>query len=378
MPRADIPFVAPPPDPPRATPPRRGLLGYDRSLEDEIFDLQLQIYPSRNKDLVPRRWRWMFLESATRCGAAPMVWVYRGQTRVVAHQGAIAVRVKVGDTEVVSGWFVETMAAEEVRGKAIGPMVIQKAHTALPFNLSLGQTPEMRALQLVMGWRQVAALETHVYILGQRALANRVPVPGLRHLAAAGARAFQGCTRLRHAGTRRHTLTSAEVSRFGPAHDRLWNTVSVDYTCAVVRDSSYLNWKYVDQPGRDYVRLELCQNGHLVGVVVLLVLEPDRVYPYRRAFLADVVMPLRDEGLVRAALGIVRETCARHGVDAIECELLNGPLSKSMKAFGFLQVAPRRFFLLSTAGSAGPFERTAASPDNWFVIYGDSDLDRPW
>jgi hypothetical protein len=126
------------------------------------------------------------------------------------------------------------------------------------------------------------------------------------------------------------------------------------------------------------VCLELRQDGHLVGVVVLLVLEPDQVYPYRRAFLADVVMPLRDEDLVRSALDILRETCARRDVDAIECELLSAPLSRSMKAFGFLQVAPRRFFLLSTPGTTASFERTAVSPDNWFVIYGDSDLDRPW
>ena len=79
----------------------KGLIGYDPALEPEIFDFQRVAYPTRRTD-----------------------WNASG---IVAHQGAIPVKLKVGEQEHTTGWFVETMALESVRGKTIGPMLIKKA-----------------------------------------------------------------------------------------------------------------------------------------------------------------------------------------------------------------------------------------------------------
>src|SRR2546422_180295 len=105
----------------------RGLLGYEPSLEDEILEFQKVAYPARRQDWIAPRWRWMFLASAERLGVSPMVWLYRNASGIVAHQGAIPIRLKIGKAERVTGWFVETMALPSVRGKAIGPMLVKKA-----------------------------------------------------------------------------------------------------------------------------------------------------------------------------------------------------------------------------------------------------------
>jgi hypothetical protein len=307
-----------------------------------------------------------------------MVWVYRNRQRVVAHQGAIPVKVKIDAAERVTGWFVETMAADDVRGKGIGPMLIKKALEDSPFTLSLGQTPQMRALQFAMGWKQVAPLDTLAYIVNPaRALRNRVPNPILRRAAGAGLRARQWWARAWHRPAARVNADVRPVSRFDDRHDELWEQVKGSYRCAVVRDSSYLNWKYVDQPGQQYLRLEARASGQLLWVVVLLVCEPDSLYPYRRAFVADLVAPLDEPDVLAAALSAVRKTCIEREVDVILCELLSRNLSRAMANFGFARLEPQRFFLVSVPEDAA-LGQAALAADNWFVISGDSDIDRPW
>ena len=86
-----------------------------------------------------------------------------------------------------------------------------------------------------------------------------------------------------------------EISRFDESHDRLWTTMSAEVPCAVRRDASYLNWKYVDQPGQDFLRLEVSAPGGEWGVVILMFREPDSAYQYGRAFIVDLVAPLHDD-----------------------------------------------------------------------------------
>jgi hypothetical protein len=377
---ADFASSAHPPSGPAgtqpATPPLRGLLRYHATLEREILDLQRELYPFRRQDLVAPRWRWMFLESAARLGVEPMVWVYRGRQRVLAHQGAIPVTVKIGATEHVTGWFVETPSTEEVRGTAIGPMLIQKALADLPFNLSLGQTPDMRAIQLAMGWRQVAPLPTYVFVLrADRMLERRIPNRRCRALVAG---AITGLQRVRYlAGRRlRGTLEAGEVSRFGERHDRLWARVGGSYACAVVRDASYLNWRYVDQPGQTFVRLELRQGDRSVAVAVLTVREPDAAYRYRRALVVDLVVPADDADVLWTTFDEIRLACERLDVDLISCDLRHPRLERSIRAFGFVRRRPRRVLLVAVPDDASPLA-AALSADSWLVTGGDADIDRP-
>jgi hypothetical protein len=356
----------------------RGILGHHPLLEEEIFAFQRRAYPERRADWIAPRWRWMFLASAARVGAAPMVWLYRNAAGVVAHQGAIAVKAKLGERVLVTGWFVETMALEAVRGKAIGPMLVQKAKEDLPFNLSLGQTAPMRAIQLKMGWQQVAPLGNFVLPLRpERILRRKLPNPLLRGLAAAAVRGLLGT----RAALRRRLAWEprvTEAARFGPEHDRLWSAVRSGYRCAVERDASYLDWKYVEQPGQSFVRLEVRREAELAALAVLLVREPAGDYAYRRGFITELIADRADPHAVRAGLEAARRAACEREVDLLAFPLIEERLAEEVKAFGFIRRPPERFFLIATGGLSAREAELARAPGSWLVTMGDSDIDRPW
>ena len=163
-----------------------------------------------------------------------------------------------------------------------------------------------------------------------------------------------------------------------PLHDRLWAEVSPGLRCAVVRDASYLNWKYVDQPGQSFTRLELSDGDQIVGVAVWMLRAPDQAYRYARGFLVDLVAPMTDEALLQR---VVKAACAAvegDGVDALLCHHIGPALTKALRSAGFHLRQPERYLLVDTEGLSGGTLDTILSPEAWFVTHGDSDIDRPW
>jgi FkbH-like protein len=349
--------------------------GYSEATEPEVFAFHAEAWPHREAALVPDRWRWMFLASARRIGVKPRLWLHRQDGRIVGHMGSIAVRARIGAEDRDTGWLVDTMVLPAYRDQAVGSRLMVEAHDDQPFSLSLGQTSEMREIQLRLGWKQVAPLQiAQLVVRADSVLKGKLPRPA----AWAAGLGFRASGAVRDWFSERALFTVRPVDRFDERHDELWESTARDLTCAVVRDSSYLNWKYVDQPGQRFARLDVLDGPSLRGVAVWMVREPDRHYKYRRAFLVDLVTPLADDAslqqVVRAACAFASELEA----DALLCHHIDARLTRALRACGFTLRKPERFLLVDPGLLPPAALAQLLSADNWYVTQGDSDVDRPW
>jgi hypothetical protein len=154
--------------------------------------------------------------------------------------------------------------------------------------------------------------------------------------------------------------------------------VKPDYPVAVVRDASYLNWKYVEQPGQAFIRLEIVAEEEVLAVVVLAISEPDHIYRYRRAWLTEIVVPPENDELVWSIFETVRQACVVRQVDLIIFEVVSLPLVRRAIAFGFIRRGFSRVLLIATKEPLAEMCRLALDARNWLVTRGDSDIDRPW
>src|SRR5688572_25463938 len=348
---------------------------YDPTAEADILAFQARAFPDRRADWVESRWRWMFLESAARLRVKPQFWLHRDEGAIVAQMGSIPVRLKVGEDYLDTGWLVETMVLPEYRSQALGSRLMIEAHDDQPFSLSLGQTQEMREIQFRLGWKQVAPLQTaQLLVRAGNVLKGKVPLPA----AWAADLGLRASSALRNVVADRRTLRATEVERFDTRHDGLWNAAARDLQCAVVRDASYLNWKYVDQPGQEFLRLELSDEGGVKGITVWAFREPDEHYRYRRALLIDLVAPMSDQSTLQQ---IIKSSCAvvqERGADALLCHHVGDRLTQALRTCGFHLRKPERFLLVDPGDLSGPALDRVLSADSWFVTHGDSDIDRPW
>ena len=356
---------------------RRGFLPYAKWLEPEIFSFQQSAYPDRLPEQIPDRWTWTFLGSAAQAGTLPMVWIYRKNDTIVAHQGAIAVRVMLGANEQTSGWFVETMAADEVRGKAIGPMLVKKALEELPFNLSMGQTAQMRELQFALGWQAVGCVPEFVSVVGGKFdLAGRLPEP-LARIGATLLTQWHGWMRRRaKAKVKRDLYEFSRLTALGGEHDELWRRMRASLTFSVIRDSNYLQWKYLARPHSDLQLFELRSNGVVQGMAVLKLRPPSSAYSYTRGFITDVVADLSDQDALTTLVCSSVEQCRKDGAQSVVCCASEPRLRAVLKQCGFLEREPRYHFLLAAPADDPRYESSKLLVlDNWFLTIGDSDAD---
>lgn len=147
--------------------------------------------------------------------------------------------------------------------------------------------------------------------------------------------------------------------------------------CAVVRDASFLNWKFVDQPGQEFIRIEVCDAERVVGVAVLTIREPDAAYQYRRAMLLDLLVAPSDKQAVVAVLDALCQAGLEREADAVTFDVTCPALEQTLRTYGFLRRSPTRYFLLATGELAPQSKQLALRRDAWLLTRADSDIDRP-
>jgi len=70
----------------------------------------------------------------------------------------------------------------------------------------------------------------------------------------------------------------ATIERFSGQWDIHWKALSHDYHVTINRTSSYLNWRFVQNPKIKYRIFGLNKNGVVVGYIILRVESGGRIY----------------------------------------------------------------------------------------------------
>ncbi len=350
------------------------IVGYSPAYEREVFEFCKQAWPHRRSDWIEPRWRWMYVDSAKRLEKPPQVWLYRDQGKIVGHHGAQQVAFQIGNEVRKTAWLVETMILPSHRERGLGASLVIQSKEDMPFNLSLGQTDQMRGILERLGWKRVAPLQTYMLPLDPSQLVKGKVPAVVAPLASGWMRLRQGALQLRH-GQRRNAMDFRKVERYSLEHDRLWERVAKCYPCATVRDAGYLNWKYVEQPGQDFHRLDVLIEGKLIGSLVLAIQEPNPKYRYRRANIVEMVTstePSAIESVIEVAVRYSRQAKAA----ALNMHVICPPIENVLEAFGFVKRASTRFLLALLDARVNAC--LLLDPMKWLVTQGDSDIDRPW
>jgi hypothetical protein len=169
---------------------------------------------------------------------------------------------------------------------------------------------------------------------------------------------------------RSHGITIEEIDRFDTRFDDFWNRVCGEYECISVRDSAFLNWRFVECPLSSYRMLAASRNGQLAGFVVFRTERRDGIlYGHLVDLLASRQQPEVLHALVRAAAGAL----GRAGVDMVACSMSSDQrlYDRVLRAEGFVyrqDGSPVQWSEKSLGGKDWP-ER------EWFVTLADSDTD---
>ena len=163
-------------------------------------------------------------------------------------------------------------------------------------------------------------------------------------------------------------LEVVPVQEFGADVDALFDTLKHGTGLTLVRDRSYLNWRYSGTPRGDYRLFECRERGGALRAVFVFAAS-DFLRP-RTGYVVDWLVPADDRDALTAIV-CAAERCAA----AAGCSVVAGvwspvdPRFRELQRLGFWLFDTRYFIVVASFRDDTAFFR-----DQWSFTMGDSDL----
>jgi len=160
------------------------------------------------------------------------------------------------------------------------------------------------------------------------------------------------------------------LDRAGPPVDELWNSCRSELPVATVRDSRYLNWRYVDCPDIEY-RLTVVTDRVSKRVRGLAVTR-NGWFDQPIALMVDWLVPASDLEAGRILLEHCHSLARERGLNAVQAWFPTyTPQHHFLISLGYrVQLSP---FILSVRGPEGS-KGLESLRGRWYYTMGDSDI----
>ena len=161
------------------------------------------------------------------------------------------------------------------------------------------------------------------------------------------------------------------IQHFDEAFDALWQEHSTTAPIIQVRDSRYLQWRYLSIPEFDYRPFAIRQEGLLLGYGVIRMMS---LKSQTFGVLVDLFpFPLESFSVLREIFSFAKRYVKAHGGDFLTC-LLPPKQTGILKKAGFRRIPeiinPKTWRLGYRCAGDGLSRKL----DDWHVTYGDTDV----
>lgn len=338
-----------------------------------------ETFGPRPRAMRERLWAWRQEANAAFSDGMPGFLVADQAGAIVGVQGLLPLRFKVGADTIIAACSCDLAAAPSARGAGlqIKHAAMNSALSALPLTTSANETANR--LSRALGAKALdPARVKYIKPLRPAALvAARVRRSRPRLGALLGATAFAVDAAAGSAMTLRDWMTHPrgragerieEVTRFDARFDALWSRVAGRYPVLIVRDASYLEWRYARYPFAGVESFALTTNGEPRGFAVI------HIAPDEEGLSAASLLELFGE---ETALEALLTEAIRRSVRADASYI--AAKSSSVETRRLLE---RRGFL-ARASEHSPYTYKVNRPeladvlekdDNWYISLGDGDI----
>jgi GNAT superfamily N-acetyltransferase len=349
---------------------------------DEIQILQLRRLVFGDRD-EPRNtetyWRWEFRDNPAGHGS---IWLAVAGNKVVGQYAVIPVRVQYRDEVVVSSLCLEVMTHPDYRRQAVFSTLGSRLHEELekegiPVTYGFPNRYSVQGLVSKLGWIYICCLRVFVKPFG----ASRIAQIFKSHQALGFP--MKSMLRLftrRLSGPDDTPLDEGGeikwIDRFDERIDVFWEHAAPRHRIAVVRDSKYLNWRYFDNPGRQY-RAVIAQKGEeILGYVILRCMKQ---FGLRGGMIVDLEALPNRESVLSILLREAENFLRGRQMDLAAC-LINGDdkYVTVLSRRGFLPLPKKAWFKewhFECRLNTPAFDMESVSNcSDWFLTFGDTDV----
>jgi hypothetical protein len=166
------------------------------------------------------------------------------------------------------------------------------------------------------------------------------------------------------------------IERFDQSADELWQRAYAPNKIAVTRDAKYLNWRYFDNPKRDYRAIAFREDGELVAYGVMRFMEQ---FGLNGLMIMELVSQPGRREAIQAVLSAIYAFSKDAGADLVACMAhTNDTLIYLLKRNGYI-LPPDRFSIKSwyfgvRVNNQNVNQKVINNPNHWYLTFGDTDI----
>lgn len=342
---------------------------FEASEQDALLSFLRIAFPGEPNKSNASFWKWHFLENPYVSLDNIPLWVVRSGDKIVGQVASIPVDLKVGDEVRRALWTVDFTLLPEYRPGGLGIYLLQAGWSHWKTLLSLGYNENASAVMSFLKWKPLGSINRYQLLLfpghAAREISRLAPA---RHLANVLYAPFRPSS-MQLSPAENGLLR--EVTTFDSSFDELWLDASTRWPCAVVRNSRFLEWQFMEQPGKKYDVLGYYKDDRLLGYIVLFFRKAGDGEAPPKAAISDLCYGTNNseeviDTLLKGALQLALERKS----GSLVTDLLNDRVEARLRRFGFRRVKVSPLFAAKTAER----EDLIYQRSNWFLTRGDCDV----
>jgi acyl transferase domain-containing protein/acyl-CoA synthetase (AMP-forming)/AMP-acid ligase II/acyl carrier protein len=344
---------------------------YQPSDRAAILSLVREVWGDVAAANLDRMWDWKYERNPFNEAGLPSVMVVEHAGQIVAMQGGMASRMKIGQEVYPVLWGADTQVHPQHRiaaGLLIGAM--ETATT----RILLG-APNERMQEILDKSGRGEPLVRYTNYTGVLRLAPLLRAKGVGKLTSLlGGICFRPiafalglCRPARGSGR----ISIAEIDSFGEEFTAFWSRVAPGYEALTVRDQAYLTWRFTQCPGRRYAILAARRGRELAGYMVL---RDETGRGVRKGIIVDLLAGRNDREARGALVSEAVRIFKARGVDKVECVIAanRDDLGSDFRRNGLYLRLPLAGVIVN---QVGPMREKVRAVRDWLITFADSDPD---
>ncbi len=342
--------------------------------KDAIFEFISTAYDNP-EDKIPNRWHWQFVDNPFVKKDNLPIWIaVDNNGKVICQSPSMIEPLKIGNNILMAEWGVDFRVLTSHEGLGIAPLVVTSNRKDSCIFMSLGMTQLSRKMNMKLGSVPIVELNSYVLNIPPDVIANSLKVkninrflkyslglPFLSKIISALINKWMSLKRSKFADLK--SLKFVPLQHFGQEIDLLWDKVSSEFDCSIVRNSKYLNWKYFKHPCIKYDAFLIERKKEVVGYIILR-------GKSTQGIIVDFLFSTKEDEVISGGLSYAVEHFLDKGVYDIRVATSVKEYAECIKKIGFPLLRTSEIPLFF---SADLMIINIAKTKRWLLSYGDCD-----
>jgi hypothetical protein len=335
--------------------------------KEALFSFLREVYADNMRQSDERYWHWHYCESPFASEDDIPLWVAKHGEEIVGQLGAIPVELNVNGRAERSVWILDMIIRIDFRRHGLAKKLVLAINKLYPTMLGVNTMEQHAPVMLQsLGWVIAGKINRYSKLVSPGNSVKEISrIKPLRQVVNGVFSVFQT----------KHKPNPAvkRIEKFDESFNDLWQNAKAQWNCSITRSADFLNWQYVDQPGKKFDIFAFYEGERLKGYIVLFFRKANADGVISKAAITDICY---HPGHAEAAEGTVDELlkaainlAAERRAGSLVTDIADPLVEERLPHFGFWPVKNP----LQLMTKAEQNQQRLYDIDNWFLTRGDSD-----